>query len=156
MTTTLAEILADAPFFAGLRPETIDLVAGCGSNVQFEPGALIFREGEQADAFYLLRHGSIAIEAYAPNSGPLVIETLEAGDVLGWSWLFEPHRWHFDAHALTAVRATAFDGVCLRGKCDADPQLGYELVSRFAQTLIERLQWTRLRLLDVYGHVGQR
>jgi CRP-like cAMP-binding protein len=156
MTTTLAEILADAPFFAGLRPETIDLVAGCGSNVQFEPGALIFREGDRADAFYLLRHGSIAIEAYAPNSGPLVIETLEAGDVLGWSWLFEPHRWHFDAHALTAVRATAFDGVCLRGKCDADPQLGYELVSRFAQTLIERLQWTRLRLLDVYGHVGQR
>ena len=156
MTTTLAEILADAPFFAGLRPDTIDLVAGCGSNVQFEPGALIFREGDQADAFYLLRHGSIAIEAYAPNSGPLVIETLEAGDVLGWSWLFEPHRWHFDAHALTAVRATAFDGVCLRGKCDADPQLGYELVSRFAQTLIERLQWTRLRLLDVYGHVGQR
>jgi CRP-like cAMP-binding protein len=156
MTTTLAEILADAPFFAGLRPDTIDLVAGCGSNVQFEPGALIFREGDRADAFYLLRHGSIAIEAYAPNSGPLVIETLEAGDVLGWSWLFEPHRWHFDAHALTAVRATAFDGVCLRGKCDADPQLGYELVSRFAQTLIERLQWTRLRLLDVYGHVGQR
>jgi CRP/FNR family cyclic AMP-dependent transcriptional regulator len=156
MTTTLAEILADAPFFAGLRADTIDLVAGCGSNVQFEPGALIFREGDQADAFYLLRHGSIAIEAYAPNSGPLVIETLEAGDVLGWSWLFEPHRWHFDAHALTAVRATAFDGACLRGKCDADPQLGYELVSRFAQTLIERLQWTRLRLLDVYGHVGQR
>jgi CRP-like cAMP-binding protein len=156
MTTTLAEILADAPFFAGLRPDTIDLVAGCGSNVQFEPGALIFREGDRADAFYLLRHGRIAIEAYAPNSGPLVIETLEAGDVLGWSWLFEPHRWHFDAHALTAVRATAFDGVCLRGKCDADPQLGYELVSRFAQTLIERLQWTRLRLLDVYGHVGQR
>jgi CRP/FNR family cyclic AMP-dependent transcriptional regulator len=154
--TTVAEILSDAPFFAGLRPETIELVAGCGSNVQFEQGALIFREGEQADAFYLLRHGSIAIEAYAPTSGPLVIETLETGDVLGWSWLFAPHRWHFDAHALTAVRATAFDGVCLRGKCDADPQLGYELVSRFAQTLIERLQWTRLRLLDVYGHVDQR
>jgi len=154
--TTLAEILADAPFFASLRPETIELVAGCGSNVQFEPGALVFREGEPADSFYLLRHGSIAIEAYAPNSGPLVIETLEAGDVLGWSWLFAPHRWHFDAHALTAVRATAFDGACLRGKCDADPQLGYELVSRFAQTLIERLQWTRLRLLDVYGHDGKR
>jgi CRP-like cAMP-binding protein len=154
--TTVAEILSDAPFFAGLRPETIELVAGCGSNVQFEQGALIFREGEQADAFYLLRHGSIAIEAYAPTSGPLVIETLETGDVLGWSWLFAPHRWHFDAHALTAVRATAFDGACLRGKCDADPQLGYELVSRFAQTLIERLQWTRLRLLDVYGHVDQR
>jgi CRP-like cAMP-binding protein len=153
--TALAEIMKDAPFFAGLRTETLELVAGCGSNVQFEPGALIFREGEQADIFYLLRHGSVSIEAYAPASGPLVIETLEAGDVLGWSWLFEPHRWHFDAHALTSVRATAFDGACLRAKCDADPALGYELVSRFAQTLIERLQWTRLRMLDVYGHVGR-
>jgi CRP-like cAMP-binding protein len=153
--TALAEIMKDAPFFAGLRTETLELVAGCGSNVQFEPGALIFREGEQADIFYLLRHGSVSIEAYASTSGPLVIETLEAGDVLGWSWLFEPHRWHFDAHALTGVRATAFDGACLRAKCDADPALGYELVSRFAQTLIERLQWTRLRLLDVYGHVGR-
>lgn len=154
--STVADILSDAPFFASLRPETIELVAGCGSNVQFQAGALIFREGEPADAFYLIRHGSVALEAYAPASGPLVIETLESGDVLGWSWLFMPHRWHFDAHALTAVRATAFDATCLRGKCEADPALGYELVSRFAQTLIERLQWTRLRLLDVYGHAGQR
>jgi CRP-like cAMP-binding protein len=152
---TLAEILAGAPFFADLPADAIELIAGCGSNVQFEPGELIFREGDQADAFYLLRHGSVAIESYSPSGGPLVIETLEAGDVLGWSWLFAPYRWHFDAHALTAVRATSFDGACLRGKCDADPQLGYVLVSRFAQTLIERLQWTRLRLLDVYGHVGQ-
>ncbi|HXN10543.1 MAG TPA: cyclic nucleotide-binding domain-containing protein [Steroidobacteraceae bacterium] len=154
--STVADILHDAPFFAGLRPDTIELIAGCGSNVQFEAGELIFREGEAADAFYLLRHGSVAIEAHVPTSGPLVIETLESGEVLGWSWLFTPHRWHFDAHALTAVRATSFDGACLRGKCDADPALGYELVSRFAQTLIERLQWTRLRLLDVYGHDGKR
>ena len=72
--TALAEIMKDAPFFAGLQTETLELVAGCGSNVQFEPGALIFREGEQADIFYLLRHGSVSIEAYAPASGPLVIE----------------------------------------------------------------------------------
>ncbi|HVR13489.1 MAG TPA: hypothetical protein VMS41_06900, partial [Gaiellaceae bacterium] len=72
-------------------------------------------------------------------------------EVLGWSWLFPPHRWHFDARALTAMRATAFDAACLRGKCDQDPKLGYDLMSRFAQVLIERLQWTRLRLLDIYG-----
>jgi CRP/FNR family cyclic AMP-dependent transcriptional regulator len=154
--STIADLLRDEPFFTGLRPETIDLIAGCGSNVQFDAGALIFREGEAADSFYLLRHGNVAIQAYVPTSGPLVIETLEAGDVLGWSWLFTPHRWHFDAHALTAVRATAFDGVCLRGKCDADPALGYELVSRFAQTLIGRLQSTCVRLLDIYGDDSQR
>jgi len=154
--TTIAELLTEAPFFDGLRPETVDLVAGCASNVQFEAGALIFREGDAADTFYLLRHGSIALEIHSPARGPLVIETLDAGEMLGWSWLFPPFRWHFDARAITTVRATAFDGACLRGKCDADAALGYELVSRFAQTLIERLQWTRLRLLDVYGDVGDR
>ena len=65
-----------------------------------------------------------------------------------------PYRWHFDAHAAGEVHAVAFDAACLRGKCDADPALGYDLTKRFAQTLIERLQWTRLRLLDVYGNVS--
>jgi CRP/FNR family cyclic AMP-dependent transcriptional regulator len=153
---TVTQLLGEARFFDGLRAETIELVSGCASNVQFDPGTTIFREGEHADAFYLLRQGSVALETYVPARGAVMIETIEAGDVLGWSWLFPPYRWHFDASALTAVRATAFDGKCLRGKCAADPTLGYELVSRFAQTLIERLQWTRLRLLDVYGHDGER
>jgi len=152
---TVPELLGDARFFDGLRPETIELVAGCASNVQFDAGTTIFREGEHADFFYLLRHGSVALETYVPARGAVMIETIEDGDVLGWSWLFPPYRWHFDARALTAVRATAFDGECLRGKCAADPALGYELVSRFAQTLIQRLQWTRLRLLDVYGRADE-
>jgi CRP-like cAMP-binding protein len=86
----------------------------------------------------------------------MVIETLEAGDLLGWSWLFPPHRAHFDARALTLVRATSFDGACLRQKCAAEPEFGYDIMSRFAQVLIERLQWTRLRLLDVYGNGAGR
>jgi hypothetical protein len=82
----------------------------------------------------------------------VVIGTLEAGEVLGWSWLFAPYHWHFDARAVGVVRATAFDGACLRGKCDDDPRLGYELMRRFAAVMIDRLQWTRLQLLDVYGN----
>jgi len=152
--TTVAEIMRDVPFFRGMPADALELVAGCGSNVHFDAGRLLFREGEAADTFYLVRHGSVAIEAYVPTRGSLVIETVDAGEVVGWSWLFPPYRWHFDAHALTDVRATAFDGACLRGKCDADAALGYELTSRFARTLIERLQWTQLRLLDVYGNAG--
>jgi CRP/FNR family transcriptional regulator, cyclic AMP receptor protein len=86
-----------------------------------------------------------------PARGPVTIETIDAGEVLGWSWLFPPYRWHFDARALTVVRATVFDGACLRQKCETDSDLGYRLMARFAQVLIERLQWTRIRLLDVYG-----
>ncbi len=91
-----------------------------------------------------------------PARGSLLIETIEAGEVIGWSSLFSPYRWHFDARALTTIRATAFDGACLRGKCDDDPALGYALMSCFARIMIERLQWTRLRLLDVYGNGGAR
>jgi CRP-like cAMP-binding protein len=148
---TIDSLLRASPVFQGLEAVRLELVAGCASNVHFDQGAVIFREGDQADTFYLVRHGSVALEMFVPARGSAVIETIEAGDVVGWSWLFPPYRWHFDARALTPVRATSFDGACLRGKCDDDPALGYDLMSRFAQVLIERLQWTRLRLLDVYG-----
>jgi len=149
---TIETVLRDVPIFQGLQPELIAEFAGCGSNVRFDEGAVLFREGDPADVFYVLRHGSVVLETFVPARGPTTIETLEAGEVLGWSWLFPPHRWHFDARALTLVRATAFDGACLRGKCEEDPALGYDLMKRFAQVLIQRLQWTRLRLLDVYGY----
>jgi len=151
MPRSLESLIADAPLFDGMAPEALALLAGCASNVRFAEGERLFTEGEPADRFYVLRHGSVALEMFVPARGTAVIETIEAGEVLGWSWLFEPYRWHFDARALSLVRATAFDGACLRGKCDADPALGYDLMGRFAQVLIGRLQSTRLRLLDVYG-----
>ena len=149
---TIEQLLHDVPVFAGLSPEQYELLAGCASNTGFHDGEMLFREGDQADTFYVIRHGTVALETYVPALGPVTIETIEPGEVVGWSWLFAPYRWHFDARALGLVRATAFDGACLRGKCETDPALGYDLMSRFAQVIIERLQWTRLRLLDLYGY----
>jgi CRP-like cAMP-binding protein len=147
----LSDMLAGVPFFEGLGPAELETIAGCGGNVHFATGDVLFREGDAADTFYVVRHGSVALETFVPARGPMMIETIESGEVIGWSWLFAPYRWHFDARALTPVRGTAFDGACLRGKCESDPALGFALMSRFAQVLIERLQWTRLRLLDLYG-----
>jgi len=152
MPRSLERVLADLPFFAGLDDPTLAVLAGCAQNVRFDAGETLFREGDAADTFFVVRHGSVALELFAPARGSMTIETIDAGEVIGWAWLFEPYRWHFDARALTVVRATAFDGACLRGKCEADTALGYDLMRRFAQVMIERLQWTRLRLLDVYGH----
>ena len=149
---SLETVLAETPILGGIGDDRLALLAGCAGNVRFGAGETIFRQGDPADVFYVLRHGSVALETFVPARGAVVIETLESGEVLGWSWLFAPYRWHFDARALTVVRATAFDGTCLREKCEADPALGYELMGRFAQVVIERLQWTRLRLLDVYGN----
>src|SRR5581483_1513183 len=95
-------------------------------------GAYLFREGGNADRFFLIREGGIALEVDAPGRGALVIETLHAGDVVGWSWLFAPYRWQFDGRAVEASRLVAFDGRCLRDKCEADHELGYQLMRRFA------------------------
>lgn len=150
----LEEVVRDQPLFSGLAPEHVALLAGCGRNVRFAAGARILREGRPADRFFLVRKGRVAIQTTVPGRGTAVIETLGPGDVLGWSWLVPPYRWHFDAEALEDVAATSFDGACLRAKFEADPALGYELMRRFAQVIVDRLQHTRLRLLDLYGAGG--
>ena len=149
---TIADLVREMPIFEGLREEDLDLIAGCGSNSTFRDGEYLFHEGDEADVFYAIRSGTVALELAAPARPPLVIETLHEGDLLGWSWLFAPYRMRFDARAVGTVRTIAFDGGCLRGKCETDHDLGYELMTRFAAIIIERLQATRMRLLDVYGH----
>lgn len=152
---TIEQELAHHPFFAELDPRYVALIAGCGSNVQFEQDAYIFREGEQANQFYVIRHGRVALETSSPQTQRLTIETIEAGETLGWSWLFAPYRWHFSGRALEPVRAIALDGACLREKCDRDHDFGYVIMQRFASIIVERLQATRLQLLDLYASPAQ-
>jgi CRP/FNR family cyclic AMP-dependent transcriptional regulator len=148
---TLDELIAASPVFAGLDPEDVAFIADCGKNTGFEADELIARDGDPANSFYLLRQGRVAVEMHTPTQGGLVIETLDPGDIVGWAWLFPPYRWHYDVRAIESVRAVAFDGGCLREKCDVRRDLGYELMLRFAQVMNDRLQHTRFRLLDVYG-----
>ena len=149
---TLEPILAAHPFFQDLPANYLQLIVGCAANVRFAAGQFIFREGEEANHFYLIRHGTVALEIFAPERGPITLQTLGEGDVLGWSWLFPPHRWHFDARAITLTRAIALNGQCLRNKCDEDHDLGYELAMRFARVMIERLHATRQQFLALHGH----
>jgi len=152
---TIDQIVAESPVFEGLSPAQLELIAGCAGNIRFERGERLFREGEPADIFYLVRKGRVSLSTHAPARGSVVIETLDPGEIVGWSWLFPPYIWHFDARAVDDVRAVAFDGACLRGKCEADHDLGYELMHRFAGVMIDRLLHTRLRLLDLYGRDRQ-
>jgi CRP-like cAMP-binding protein len=147
---TLEAILAQHPFFDRLEQPHLDLLVGCASNVRFDAGQFILREGEEANHFYLIRHGKVALEIFAGHRGPITVETLEDGDIVGWSWLFPPYRWRFDARAVEITRAIALDGKCLRTKSEQDHDLGYELLKRFARIVEERLQATRLQLLNVY------
>jgi CRP/FNR family cyclic AMP-dependent transcriptional regulator len=145
------ELMEEVPALAGLAPDQRALVAGCGTNAVFADGEYLFHEGDPADTFYAIRRGGVALECRAQGGEPMLIETLAAGDVVGWSWLFPPHRVRFDARAAGDLHVITFDGACLRGKCQEDHDLGFELMERFAAIVIERLQATRLRLLDIYG-----
>ena len=150
---TIESLVEECTLFDGIDDENLALIAGCGKNVRFAPGEQIFREGEVADTFYIVRHGEVAIEVFVPNRGGVRLDTREEGEVVGWSWLFPPYRCHCDARALDTVRALAFDGECLRGKAEDDHELGYALYSRFSKLLVDQIELTRLRLLDVYGRL---
>jgi len=152
----LRKILTEQPFLAKLDEKHIQLLVGCASNVVFKEGEYIFREGQPADSFYIVRHGKVMVETFIPQKGPLVIDSLEVGDILGWSWLLSPYRWHFDARVSVETRAIAFDGKCLRAKLEDDHDLGFELMKRFASVISERLEATRLQLMDVYGAYSKK
>jgi CRP/FNR family transcriptional regulator, cyclic AMP receptor protein len=148
----IEEILVEAPTLRGLAPEHLELIAGCGTIRSFRQGERLFREGDPADAFYVVRHGRLALEIFVPGRGEVTVATIGAGEIAGWSWLVPPYTWHLDARAVEGGSAIEFDGACLRGKCEADPRFGYEVMKRFAMVLLERLQQTRVQMLDVYGH----
>ena len=147
---TIAEYLPEHPFFAGLDPAALELAAGCAVNVHFRPGEFLFHEGDPADTFYVLRHGRVSVQMRTPTAD-VVLDTAHDGDVVGWSWLIPPYSWTFDARATEETAAIAFDGVCLRGKCERDPTLGYALLQRVVQVMSARLHSARVRLLDLYG-----
>lgn len=151
----IRDLLAAHPFFADLDENDVDFIAGCGGNVWFGSGETIFEEGSQANTLYVIRQGKVAIETQVPGRPGIVIDTVGPGDVVGWSWLFPPHRWHFDARVVEETGAIALDGACLRAKLDEDTALGYLLMQRFARMAGERMQATRLRLLDLYGPPGE-
>ena len=147
---TIEQYLPEHPFFLGLDERAIALMSGCAVNVHLRPGEYLFHEEEPADTFFVIRSGRVAIEMRRPTDG-VVLDTAHAGDVVGWSWLVPPYRWTFDARATEETSAIAFDGACLRGKCAADPALGYALLQRVVQVMSSRLQSARVRLLDLYG-----
>ena len=148
---TLERIIAEHPFFEGLDDGFMKLVVGCASNVRFKGNTYIFKEGDEANTFYLLREGRVALEIFAPQHRPIIVETLEEGEILGWSWLLPPYQWKFHAHAMADTRAIAIDGKCLRNKCEENHDLGYEVLKRFSQIIELRLEAAILQLIDVYA-----
>lgn len=141
--------LAAQPFLKGLSPKHLQLLAAEAMPAEFKAGELILEEGGPANRFYLIRSGKVELQSPADlDHDPIAIETIESGCVLGWSWLFPPYCWHFEARTVTPIKAIFFYGTRLREQCEVDHELGYELMKRVAAVIVERLQHTRRRLVE--------
>jgi CRP/FNR family transcriptional regulator, cyclic AMP receptor protein len=147
----LHQLVCEHPFLAGIARDHCALLCGCARNIRCDKASYLFREGDPADRFFLIRHGRVALEIMAPGRGPLRLLTLGEGEIVGVSWLVPPYRWIFDAQALEVTRAVAIDARCLRDKAESDHDFGYEMMKRFMTLLVERLHAAQLQVLDVYG-----
>jgi CRP/FNR family cyclic AMP-dependent transcriptional regulator len=148
----LHNILGELHFFKDFTDDDLHRLAALSSIMHFKPGSMLAREGESAEYFYALVTGRVAIETSSSNRHNLMLQTVKSGDVVGWSWNFTPYRWTFDARALVQTEAIALSAPKLRELCAQDPRLELLMTRKLARVLIERLQATRLQLLDVYGN----
>jgi CRP/FNR family cyclic AMP-dependent transcriptional regulator len=142
--------LAEHAFLNGVSRDALARIATLATEEVFTVGQTLCHEGSRAHLFFLLTHGDVALTIDTPR-GPLVVETLDGGDVIGWSWAVAPYRWRFTARARSMVRAIAIDGDRLRALLESDHEVGYVLLSRLMGVVAERLSATRMQLIDVYG-----
>ena len=150
----LDEMIASHRFLAGMDPHFLHCFRECATFERYGVDSIVFREGQEAEHFYLIHCGRIALETFAPGVGNLTIQTLETGDALGWSWLFPPYTWHFSARAAEPAELIAFSAAFLRERAEENPAFGRDLVMRVSKILLQRLQATRLQLLDFYAPRG--
>lgn len=135
----------------GLAEPAIAELAALGRNRRFDPDDRLFAMDEAADTFHLVRSGLVALEIEGPSGGPVTIETVGPGEVVGVSWLLPPHRWMFSARAVEVSETVAFDAAAVLERCHDDPALGFHVHRWFAAVIHRRLMAARLRILDLYG-----
>ena len=140
-------VIAEHPFLKGIKPEHIRILTSCAMRMTFRENELIFREGDPANRFYLIEQGKVSLEAPRRDEPGEPIQMVGPGEPLGWSWLYPPYYWHFDALAVEPTTAIFFYGTRLREACEEDHDFGYELMKRMTQVVIHRLQATRKQLL---------
>jgi CRP/FNR family transcriptional regulator, cyclic AMP receptor protein len=154
MIEVTAAALAAHPFLHGMSDDHLSVLAGVASDATFPARCRLFEDGGNANRFWLIQSGHVSLDLHIPGEGPVVIETIGIGELLGWSWLFPPYKWAFGAVAATPVEAFEFDASAVREFCAADPGLGYELNQRVTRVLAKRLQATRIRLIARSGYAS--
>ena len=148
----LTELMKQNRFFGNLPDKYLQLIASFGKISDLSEDSFLAREGTEADQFYVVLSGKLAINIFHPTNGDITVQTIGKGELLGWSWLFPPHMWAFNIKTLKPCQVIAFDGNKVRELCDQDHELGYLFMREFAGVMTARLKATRMQLLDIYGN----
>jgi CRP/FNR family transcriptional regulator, cyclic AMP receptor protein len=149
------DIVKDCPLLANIRPDHLSKLLGLAKEVGFDSDQVIFDEDQRSQDLYLILSGKVALEVTTAGR-QITIQTLNAGDVMGWSALTSDARTHFRARTLSAVETLAFDRAKLQSAIESDRSLGYEVTNRLLAVVTERIDHTRMQIIDIYGKPGQR
>jgi CRP-like cAMP-binding protein len=150
--TPLEQALAKHPFFLDFAPSHLSALAACANSAVFDAATFLFREGEPASAFYAIQRGRVSIASITPHEGPVTVQVVGDGEILGWSWMLPPYRWHFGARATETTSVIAFNAACVREQLERDHELGFRIMRRFAQLMATRLEALSLQLINVYEY----
>ncbi len=147
----IEQLLAEHPFLQGLEPRHFELLAQCSVSAHYKPGEFLCRGDREATQFFLISHGKVAVEIFSARRGPITIQTIGDGEVLGWLWWEKPYHWHFDARAVEPTGVVLMDVRCLLEKFEQDHDLGYQVMKRYAHHLAVQFRVSKLQLMDMYG-----
>lgn len=153
-TPSIEDRIATSAFFSGLSADAIRFLAANAKARRLAAGDVLFHHGERADRFFLVSSGRVAVEVVAIAGPTLELQELQAGSILGWSWLIAPHTWSFQARAKTDTELLEFDGEAVLARCEESAEFGYQLLKRFSALMSERLEFARRRMMDAWSPPG--
>jgi CRP-like cAMP-binding protein len=138
-------------FFKDFDRSYLKVLADHAVEKGFRRGERVSAQDDVASSFFLILEGEMEVQIPSIYGPPIVVQTLAKDDILGWSWLIPPYKWHFEAKASEDTRVLEFNGEDLRARCEEDPKMGYELMKHFAGLMADRVQAARMRVLEVCG-----
>ena len=151
---SIGDYISAHTFFSGLDKDIVQFLCESATEIQIKKGGILFKQGERADKFYLLREGQMSVMVPAIMGPNLEIQILSQDQILGWSWLIPPYRWSFQAQAIEDSVLIEFDGAAILAHCEEDKKFGYELFKRFASLMSERLNAARQKMMDGWNPPG--
>ena len=151
---SIAEYLSAHDFFSEFSADLLEFLCECSSSHEIKKGQLLFRQGEDADKFYVVRTGLISLQMPAIMGPTLEIQSVGKDQVLGWSWLIAPYKWHFQTKAEEDTELLQFDGTALLARCEQEPKFGYELLKKFAELMSVRLTSASQKMMDEWNPAG--